>query len=310
LLTLLFWVGGCGGGSETRFCFGSSEFCSEFFTANRDPIALAGPDLDATSGDLVELDGSGSRDDDGTITAFSWAQLSGEPVAIVNGTKSVASFEAPFVDVPIDLVFRLTVTDNQNASGEDTAQITVIPRSQAAAVAGLMLLKNTLVPEPLSPERAAYPVCVNVSVDRAFVGLWVIARIMAFERGLDLELTSLLDELRVVMHFEHSLRIDFGESIEFRLYVEGLKRLRTFAGQYDPAVSDLAGQRLAANGAADEIDLVDAWLSLGKKGSRIVVQKESPDEIHIRAIETLLGQKAVFDPIEIANATRIVLLDQ
>ena len=310
LLALFLWVTGCGGGSETRFCFGSDEFCDEFFAANTDPNAQAGPDLEVTSGDRVELDGSGSRDEDGSITDFSWVQLSGEPVAIVDGTKSVASFEAPLVDTPTDLVFRLTVVDNQDASDEDTVRVTVIPQPMVAATVGLTLLKRTVLPKPLIPAPGADPVSVNVSVDRAFVGLWMSARIMAFERGLDLELTRLLDELRVVMHFEHSFRTDIGESIELLLYAEGLKRLRIFADQRDPAISDLVDQRLAVIGAAGEIVSADTWLAMGEKGSRIVVLKASPGEVHIRAIGTLLGQTAVSDPIEIANATRIVLLDQ
>ncbi len=310
LLGLLLWLTGCGGGAETRFCFGSHEFCGEFFAANEIPIAVAGPDLEVTSGNRVELDGSGSRDRDGSITDFSWVQLSGEPVAILNGSKSVASFEAPLVDSSTELVFRLTVADNEGASDEDTIRVTVIPQAVVAATVGLTLLKSAVLPKPLIPEPGADPVSVNISVDRGFVGLWMMVRIMAFERGLDLELTRLLDELRAVMHFEHSLQTDIGESIELLLYAEGLQRLQIFAGQRDPAISDLADQRLAVIGPVGEIASAGTWLAMGQTGSRIVVLEESPGNAYIRAIETLLGRTAVSDPIEIANATRIVLLDQ
>ncbi|MCZ6658009.1 MAG: hypothetical protein O7C67_11995 [Gammaproteobacteria bacterium] len=306
LITPWLFAAGCGSGSETRICVGTDEFCDEFFTSNVNPHARAGPDLEVTSGDRVELDGSGSADDDGTISDFSWVQLSGEPVAIIDGTKSVASFEAPVVDAPNDLVFRLTVTDNEDASDDDSVRVTVNPPPTAAAKNGIALLKRTILPLPLIPAPGSEPVNVSPSVNQTFVGLWMLARIEAFERGLDVELTRLLDELRVVMHFEHSLAVDVGQPTGLALYVESLRRLRAFTDQYDPAVADLANQRLERLGIPSKTTLPGIWLALDETGSHILMFGESPNESRARAINTLLN-RTVSDPIAIANSTLIIL---
>lgn len=92
-------------------------------SSNIPPIANAGPDEFITLPiNLVTLDGSNSFDGDGFIVHYSWMQISGEAVKIDPPDEDVA-------DV-YDLkkgsyIFRLTVTDNQDATSVDDVVITV-----------------------------------------------------------------------------------------------------------------------------------------------------------------------------------------
>ncbi len=95
--------------------------------ANIAPVANAGDDQSATTGTEVTLTGSGSSDSDGTIQSYAWAHTSTDgatpttPIIVANGETS--TFTAP--DAAAELVFTLTVTDNDGATNSDTVTITV-----------------------------------------------------------------------------------------------------------------------------------------------------------------------------------------
>ena len=75
---------------------------------------------------MVTLDGSQSKDTDGTIVSYKWAQTSG-PVStplIVSPTKSITDVTG--YNTPGVYVYQLTVTDNQGASGSGTVKVTVL----------------------------------------------------------------------------------------------------------------------------------------------------------------------------------------
>jgi hypothetical protein len=91
---------------------------------NQAPTADAGVDRTVNEGATVRLTGTGT-DIDGTIEAYSWQQISGLAVVITNADMADAFFTAPAVEVTQDLTFRLTVTDDDGATGSDTATITV-----------------------------------------------------------------------------------------------------------------------------------------------------------------------------------------
>jgi len=91
---------------------------------NQPPTADAGVDQNVDEGMTVSLFGAGT-DSDGTIASYSWEQVSGTGVPLLGGDTANASFTAPGVAETEELVFRLTVTDNDGAVGSDMVTITV-----------------------------------------------------------------------------------------------------------------------------------------------------------------------------------------
>lgn len=102
-------------------CFNSCADC-EISTL---PVANAGPDSTVYHGDLVTLDGSDSSDEDGTIIAYKWEEDGIDTVDLQppNGEAEIVTFTAP--DTDGDLVFKLTVWDNEMNADEDEITITV-----------------------------------------------------------------------------------------------------------------------------------------------------------------------------------------
>lgn len=92
--------------------------------ANQPPTANAGPDRSVVEGTATSLQGSGT-DVDGTISSYQWTQTGGPAVTLGGANTATASFTAPQVTASTALTFRLTVTDNQGATGNDTVTITV-----------------------------------------------------------------------------------------------------------------------------------------------------------------------------------------
>ncbi|MEF1171751.1 glycosyl hydrolase family 18 protein [Vibrio sinaloensis] len=92
---------------------------------NREPIANAGADVTVVGPATVSLDGSASKDSDGTIASYQWSQVSGTPVALVGASSAAASFDVNEVTQTQTLSFKLTVTDNEGATASDTVTVTV-----------------------------------------------------------------------------------------------------------------------------------------------------------------------------------------
>ena len=94
--------------------------------ANIAPVAKAGPDQTVSRGKKVTLNGTGSRDLDGTIVSYHWRQVSGPTVRLTNVNSAIINFRAPDVKKPpVSLTFELKVTDNRGASATDRVVITV-----------------------------------------------------------------------------------------------------------------------------------------------------------------------------------------
>jgi hypothetical protein len=90
---------------------------------NGDPIANAGSDRSVTTGDTVQLDGSGSVDPDGDILSFQWSILSSpssSTTAISNPTSAIPSLVA---DVDGRWEISLTVSDGNTVSNPDTVVV-------------------------------------------------------------------------------------------------------------------------------------------------------------------------------------------
>ncbi len=82
--------------------------------------------LTAYEGDIVELHASGAK-------AYSWRQLSGTSVVLVNAKSATASFIAPDVSTEESLVFELeavtTQIQNKNITLKKQVQVTVHPKA-------------------------------------------------------------------------------------------------------------------------------------------------------------------------------------
>ena len=100
--------------------------CTTFgIQVQQPPTAVAGDNQTLTEGDAVSLDGSASSDTDGSISSYSWQQLSGTTATLTGANTTTASFTAPEVasNTTDELVFQLTVTDNDGLT--DTATVSV-----------------------------------------------------------------------------------------------------------------------------------------------------------------------------------------
>lgn len=110
-------ISACGGGNNSG---GAST------QANASPAAIAGPDQIVDEQTVVSLLGSGV-DLDGTITKYLWEQIIGEGVVLSDTTIASPKFNAPDTTSPLTLTFKLTVRDNEGATGSDTVTVTVNP---------------------------------------------------------------------------------------------------------------------------------------------------------------------------------------
>lgn len=116
--TFLIGLSACGGGSSEGGDINPPP-------QNQPPSASAGTDQSVNENTEVTLIGSGT-DPDGTIASYSWTQTSGESVTLQNADSSSATFQAPEVMTDEQLIFELTVTDDDGASATDSVQITIL----------------------------------------------------------------------------------------------------------------------------------------------------------------------------------------
>jgi hypothetical protein len=92
---------------------------------NSPPTADAGQDQSVAEGALVALDGTASSDSDGSISTYSWTQVSGPAVNLSDSSSSAPTFVAPQVASDTTLTFELTVTDDDGATGQDLVDVLV-----------------------------------------------------------------------------------------------------------------------------------------------------------------------------------------
>jgi hypothetical protein len=82
---------------------------------NEPPIADAGSNKTVKAGSRVKLDGLRSRDPEGEALYYSWSQVRGSKVSLLDANNSETSFLAPTVSEPRLYRFKLRVTDRKGA---------------------------------------------------------------------------------------------------------------------------------------------------------------------------------------------------
>jgi hypothetical protein len=82
---------------------------------NEPPVAVAGADRTVKSGTKVELNGLESHDPEGEALFYTWSQVRGAKVPLLDLNMPKASFLAPSVSEPKLFRFRLRVTDKKGA---------------------------------------------------------------------------------------------------------------------------------------------------------------------------------------------------
>ena len=83
--------------------------------SNEPPIADAGTNKTVKAGSKVKLSGLKSRDPEGEALYYSWSQVRGSKVSLLDVNSSEASFLAPPVSEPRLYRFKLRVTDKKGA---------------------------------------------------------------------------------------------------------------------------------------------------------------------------------------------------
>ena len=97
-----------------------------YYDDNIFPVAAAGEDRTVSQGSTVALNGTGSSDPDGSISAYTWVQTDGPPVDLINPNTAIPYFEAPTDNNSAEtFTFRLQVTDNGGLNDTDDVSVTV-----------------------------------------------------------------------------------------------------------------------------------------------------------------------------------------
>ena len=129
LLLALLGLSGCGGGSS----------------ADNKVIAKAGLAQDVTAGNVVTLDGSKSTGPSQGLLAYQWTLVSkpaGSGATISDPTTVNPTLHT---DLPGQYAVKLTVTDHELNSSEDTITVTALPSGVAAPVARAGVPQNVVV---------------------------------------------------------------------------------------------------------------------------------------------------------------------
>ena len=82
---------------------------------NEPPVADAGGNKTVKAGSKVTLSGMRSRDPEGEALYYSWSQIRGSKVSLLDANNAEASFLAPQVSEPRAYRFKLRVTDKKGA---------------------------------------------------------------------------------------------------------------------------------------------------------------------------------------------------
>ena len=105
--------------------FGNRSFLSSTgFETRNNLIAVATTDSAlVTTGGIVQLDGSGSTATDSEITSFSWSQLAGPTVTIVNRDQALAQFTVPTISQAELIRLELEIVNAEGETNSATVEV-------------------------------------------------------------------------------------------------------------------------------------------------------------------------------------------
>ncbi len=92
------------------------------------PVANAGQNFSVQEGQLAQLDGSASYDNDDDPLTYKWITPAG--ITLYDGTTDTAKFTAPWVDEDTDYTLKLVVNDGTNDSDTAAVIVTVLQLNQ------------------------------------------------------------------------------------------------------------------------------------------------------------------------------------
>jgi hypothetical protein len=120
---------------------------------NKAPVSDPGKDQQVDEGTNVILDGSNSTDAGNKSLIYKWEQLSGPPITIPDTNKDRIQFFAPQVNHETDMIFKLTVTDQNDAHNSKKIHITVNDLNSNSGIVNKPIIndKSTISEQALSP---------------------------------------------------------------------------------------------------------------------------------------------------------------
>ena len=120
---------------------------------NKAPVADPGKDQQVDEGTNVILDGSNSTDAGNESLIYKWEQLSGPPITIPDTNKDRIQFFAPLVNHETDMIFKLTVTNQNGAHNSKKIHITVNGVNSNSGIVDKSIIndKSTINEQALSP---------------------------------------------------------------------------------------------------------------------------------------------------------------
>ena len=116
----------------------SFDLVPPVFISNKPPIANAGTDQTVTSGATVTLDGSASRDTDGSIVSYEWD--------FGDGAKSTGKMVTHTYSEVGTYTVILAVTDNHDIKTSDTLTIQVNRENNPPVITGLSAEQDQVLP--------------------------------------------------------------------------------------------------------------------------------------------------------------------
>ena len=118
------------------------DFIIEVKNVNKAPVADAGKSFSTLSGQMEELDGSGSYDPDGDSLHYTWIAPAGTPLSDVHAVSP--TFTAPQVTSSEILTFKLVVNDGYLNSDTALVEVTVLPIVATLRVSALV--NDSIIP--------------------------------------------------------------------------------------------------------------------------------------------------------------------